>query len=136
MCDYDCTAFEFLMVVHFRGKCNYVRIRSMSKSSTWTFDHKNALKSFNSIINMNFEQHTIQSILTYHRNRCINSNDHFCMKSWSFVAYTYLIESPIWKFIQSSRWHSIWHFIWLFCASGIYPHYNGHSPIALILGNL
>jgi hypothetical protein len=34
----------------------------MSKSSTWTFDHKNALKISNSIINMNFEQYTIETV--------------------------------------------------------------------------
>jgi hypothetical protein len=48
--------------LYFSGKTNCVRIRSMSKSSTWTFVHKNALKTFNSIINMNFEKYTIQSI--------------------------------------------------------------------------
>jgi hypothetical protein len=74
-------------MVYFGG----VRIRSMSKSSTWTFDHKNALKSFNSIINMNFEQYTIQSILTYHCTGVSIRTIIFACNRGHLQVYTYLI---------------------------------------------
>jgi hypothetical protein len=119
-----------------------VRIRSIPKSLTGTFYHKNALKSFNSIINMNFEQYTTQSIkLTIsHVYQFERSSLHAIVVIYSICIPHPILHMalhlvfqmalhPVFRMVLQMALHSNLVCKWK------YPHRNGRSPISLILDN-